>query len=122
MPKATAWWKIWWMMPHGPRSRSWKTLSGVQKSIGMWSCVCFERHLTVLSRREYAEEEDARRQKIAQEVIEGKYKGKRRDGLDGELSSDEEDDEDKRKARKKWRKEQERRARELKSNLAQLGE
>lgn len=37
------------------------------------------------------------------------------------LSSDEEDDEDKRKARKKWRKEQERRARELKSNLAQLG-
>ncbi|KAI5455201.1 hypothetical protein NCC49_000017 [Naganishia albida] len=70
--------------------------------------------------REYAEEEDARRQKIAQEVIEGKYKGKRRDGLDGVLSSDEEDDEDKRKARKKWRKEQERRARELKSNLAQL--
>ena len=55
-------------------------------------------------------------------MIEGKYKGKRRDGLDGVLSSDEEDDEDKRMAKRKWRKEQERRARELGKGLAELGE
>jgi mediator of replication checkpoint protein 1 len=59
--------------------------------------------MLMLHSREYAEEEDARRQKIAQEVIEGKYKGKRRDGLDGVLSSDEDDDEDKRLAKRKWR-------------------
>ncbi|KAJ9093705.1 hypothetical protein QFC21_006301 [Naganishia friedmannii] len=52
--------------------------------------------------REYAEQEDARRQKIAQEVVDGKHKGRRRDGLDGVLSSDDEDDEDKRKAKRRW--------------------
>ncbi|KAJ9123030.1 hypothetical protein QFC22_001219 [Naganishia vaughanmartiniae] len=59
--------------------------------------------------REYAEQEDARRQKIAQEVIDGKHKGRRRDGLDGVLSSDDEDDEDKRKAKRRWREMQKKR-------------
>lgn len=69
--------------------------------------------------REYDEQEDARRQKIAQDVIEGKFKGKRRDGLDGVLSSDDEDDEDKRKAKRRWRQLQKKR--ELGKDLAELG-
>jgi hypothetical protein len=69
--------------------------------------------------REYAEQEDARRQKIAQEVIDGKHKGRRRDGLDGVLSSDDEDDEDKRKAKRRWREMQKKRT--IGQDLTELG-